>query len=162
MAKEHERKFLIDSFPDFLPLVKQKTIRQGYLITDPIEVRFRKSTDEDGESDYKLCVKGQGGVSRVEIQHEISEEDFYDCLELANLKIEDLIKKDYRKYLLPNGHFLECSIVDNGWIGSFMYAEVEFDTEEEAKAYKPIDFLGRDVTEESYYKMKRYWERKIK
>ena len=72
-------------------------------------------------------------------------------------------EKNPHKHDLPEDKLCpECSIVDNGWIGSFMYAEVEFDTEEEAKSYKPIDLLGRDVTEESYYKMKRYWERKIK
>lgn len=67
-----------------------------------------------------------------------------------------MIHKDYRVYRLPDGHLLECSLVD----GKFAYAEVEFESIEEAKAFQMPPFLHKDVTEDPYYSMSGYWKRK--
>lgn len=66
-----------------------------------------------------------------------------------------MIHKDYRVYRLPDGHLLECSMVD----GKFAYAEVEFASVEEAKAFEMPAFLHKDVTEDPYYSMSGYWKR---
>ncbi len=50
-----------------------------------------------------------------------------------------MIHKDYRVYRLPDGHLLECSMVD----GKFAYAEVEFASVEEAKAFEMPAFLHK-------------------
>jgi len=71
-----------------------------------------------------------------------------------------LVRKDYRVYALPDGLKLECSLVDEGPPTAFYYAEVEFASLEEAYAFQPPPFLGREVTEERGYSMGEYWEKK--
>ena len=46
-----------------------------------------------------------------------------------------LIEKEQRQYLLPNGLILEVNRVDAGLPSEFYYAEIEFETEEQAISY---------------------------
>lgn len=156
---EIERKFWLDKFPENLPMVRRLQTWQGYLYTDPWEVRIRRSVEEDtGREYYRLCIKSDGTLSRHEIETEISKDQFEElCLLLEPGR--ELIHKDYRAYRLEDGHILECSIVDGG---AFSYAEVEFESEEAANAWQPIGCLGRETTYESGFKMKHYWHTKKK
>lgn len=117
---EIERKFLID-WKEIdalgLPLVKQAQSWQGYLSAATPVVRIRKRDFSDGHTDYILCIKGKGKLAREEIEKELTPQEF-SALE-AMLPIP-MIHKDYRVYRLPDGHLLECSMVD----GKFAYAEV--------------------------------------
>ena len=70
------------------------------------------------------------------------------------------VRKDFRVYLLPDGHRLECSLVDPGEEGEFMYAEVEFDSVDEASSFIPPDFLEKEVTDIPGMSMSSYWEKK--
>ena len=151
---EIERKFLLDRFPEGLSLVKRLQTWQGYLYTDPAEVRIRRSRVEDtGEEYYRLCIKSQGDLSRHEVETDLTREQFEElCLLLEPGK--PLIHKYYRAYDLGGGLVLECSVVDDG---AFAYAEVEFDSEEAARAWTPPDYLGRETTYESGFRMKKYW-----
>lgn len=151
---EIERKFWLDRFPEGLPLVKRLQTWQGYLYTDPAEVRIRRSRVEDtGEEYYRLCIKSQGDLSRHEVETPLTKEQFEElCLLLEPGK--KLIHKDYRAYDLGDGLTLECSVVDEG---AFAYAEVEFESEAAARAWQPLDCLGRETTYESGFKMKQYW-----
>ena len=106
----------------------------------------------DRHTDYILCIKGKGKLAREEIEKELTPQEF-SALE-AMLPIP-MIHKDYRVYRLPDGHLLECSMVD----GKFAYAEVEFASVEEAKAFEMPAFLHKDVTEDPYYSMSGYWKR---
>lgn len=152
---EIERKFLID-WKEIdalgLPLVKQAQSWQGYLSAATPVVRIRKRDFSDGHTDYILCIKGKGKLAREEIEKELTPQEF-SALE-AMLPIP-MIHKDYRGYRLPDGHLLECSMVD----GKFAYAEVEFASVEEAKAFEMPAFLHKDVTEDPYYSMSGYWKR---
>ena len=86
----------------------------------------------------------------------IRAEDFYALTEMVPYSF---IKKEYRVYELPNGLQLECSLVDEGSSFAFMYAEVEFPSEEEAEAFAPcFDYVG-EITQCADYKMKNYWKR---
>ena len=69
------------------------------------------------------------------------------------------IKKHKRCYVLPDGHILECSLVDEGKDTSFMYAEVEFRSVKEAEEFSPPEFLKKEVTYDNSYKMNNYWQR---
>ena len=151
---EIERKFWLDRFPEDLTLVKRLQTWQGYLYTDPAEVRIRRSRVEDtGEEYYRLCIKSQGDLSRHEVETPLTKEQFEElCLLLEPGK--KLIHKDYRAYDLGDGLTLECSVVDEG---AFAYAEVEFESEAAARAWQPLDCLGRETTYESGFKMKQYW-----
>lgn len=151
---EIERKFWLNSFPEDLPLVKHLETWQGYLYTDPNEVRIRRSlVVTTGEEYYRLCIKSEGSISRHEIETPLSKEQFEElCLLLEEGK--PLIHKDQRVYDLGEGLKLECSVVDRG---AFSYAEVEFDSLEQANAWTPHPCLGRETTYESGVRMKKYW-----
>lgn len=154
---EIERKFLLSALPDIAPS-KHIEIFQGYVSIDP-EVRIRSyevlEGEDAGHKDYKLTIKGNGSLSRKEIETYINEDFFYGVAAFIGLP---LIHKDYRKYIL-GGHILECSIVDSGADTSFIYGEVEFPSEEAAKAYDwPFDGAV-DVTLDDSFKMKNYWNR---
>ena len=150
---EIERKFLIDNFPDMEP-EETAVMEQGYLCTDPtVRIRSKKKAGKVG---YRLCFKGEGSIAREEIELPLDEETFR---RLAALLKGPMIRKEYRVYPLPGGYRLECSLVDEGAPTSFYYAEVEFPSLEEARAFQPPVFLGRDVTEEKGYGMASYWER---
>lgn len=151
---EIERKFWLEHVPEHLPLVRRLQVWQGYLYTDPAEVRIRRGRDEDtGREYYELCIKSQGDLSRHEVETELTREQFEELCLLLEPGCP-LIHKDYRAYALEGGLVLECSIVDDG---AFAYAEVEFDSEEAANAWQPPDFLGRETTYEAGFKMKHYW-----
>ena len=152
---EIERKFLIDwSTVEGLelPLVKTADSWQGYLSAAAPVVRIRKRNFHDGRTDYILCIKGKGLLARPEFEKELTAEEFQELEAMLPIK---MIYKDYRVYRLPDGHLLECSMVD----GKFAYAEVEFDSVEEANAFQKPDFLLKDVTEDPYYSMAGYWRR---
>ena len=152
---EIERKFEIGGFPKGLPLLEEAMMRQGYLCTAPA-VRIR-STEREGKISYMLCIKGAGTLVREEIETPITADVFLNIEKMIGLP---LVNKEYRAYALPGGEKLEVSLVDEGEPTEFMYAEVEFASEEEAKAFAPPAFLGRELTELPGSSMSAYWNRK--
>ena len=148
---EIERKFRLERFPEQLPLLEKSVVCQGYLSTRPA-VRIR-SSEKNGQMSYILCIKGKGKLARQEIEKELTEQEFEALKSLLPIP---MIFKDYRVFELEDGHLLECSLVDN----RFAYAEVEFDSVEEANAFVMPPFLLKDVTEDPYYSMSGYWRRK--
>jgi CYTH domain-containing protein len=152
---EIERKWLVSSFPTGLKLVREADICQGYLSTGDIETRIR-SYEKDGHKDYMLTFKGHGDIERPEVEDYIKEEFFN---QLRTLIGKPLIHKTYKKYQLDDGKLLEVSWVDSGTKNEFMYAEIEFDTREEAEAYElDLDVIISEVTYNPCYKMKEYWK----
>ncbi len=151
---EIERKWLVDDFPDSegLTLKKHSQVEQGYICTEPV-VRIRRSVTSGGES-YVLCFKGKGTLVREEIETDISRETFE---KLAAFIGVPLVTKDFKVYALADGHSLEVSCVDKGLPTQFFYAEVEFDTVEDAHAFVPPAYLGAEKTEDSGFSMSRYW-----
>ena len=151
---EIERKFLIDGFPEGLQELSRAEVCQGYLCVRPT-VRIRRSRGAAG-TDYRLCFKGEGTIARQEVELPLEPETFARLEELLEMP---LVRKDYRVYALPDGLKLECSLVDEGTLTAFYYAEVEFASVEEAKAFEMPAFLHKDVTEGPYYSMSGYWKR---
>lgn len=152
---EIERKFLISEFPSYLPLLEQSTVWQGYISHDPV-VRIRKKECE-GKTTYRLCFKAKGTLVRREIEMDLTKEKFDALSELLDAP---LIRKDFRVYQLSDGERLECSLVDKDLPTSFYYAEVEFSSVEQAKAFTPPLFLGVEKTEDPAFTMSRYWEKR--
>lgn len=149
---EIERKFWIESLPD-LPEERRSDVYQGYLCTEPVELRIRKRVEQGGcNSVYQLCVKSIGKLSRHEVETELTREQFE---ELEGMLDKPLIHKEYHAYRLSDGHLLECSIVDEG---VFSYAEVEFESEEAALAWQPLPCLGKETTYETGVSMRDYWK----
>lgn len=147
---EIERKFKLIEFPS-LPEVAFLDQWQGYLATDP-EVRIRRTENHtEGIETYILCIKSVGDLVRHEVETDITREQFE---ELSSMLDYPLIHKELHAYRLPDGHVMECSRVDDG---AFSYAEVEFASVEEANAWTPPEWLGREMTYEKGFKMRQYW-----
>jgi CYTH domain-containing protein len=147
---EIERKFKLTQLPD-LPEVVHLDQWQGYLATQP-EVRIRHTVNHTaGTENYILCIKSVGDLVRHEVETPITQPQFE---ELVTMLDYTLIHKQLHAYRLPDGHVIECSLVDEG---AFSYAEVEFDSEEEALAWTPPEWLGREMTYETGFKMRSYW-----
>ncbi len=152
---EIERKFLINEFPDNLPLISESVVYQGYISVNPV-VRIRSIISDSGTR-YELCFKGKGTIARQETEIELDDKTFK---ELENFLNAPMVRKDFKVYELPGGYKLECSLVDAGEPTEFMFAEIEFDTLEQALEYQPPKFFSREVTEDRYYGMASYWIRK--
>lgn len=151
---EIERKFLIDSFPSNLPFKREYQVYQAYLALEP-EVRIRRYAKEGLDVAYLLTIKSGNGLVRREVEFEISREQFHA---LAEMIPAPFVSKDFRVYQLPNGLELECSLVDKGMCSEFMYAEIEFPSEEAAGQFDPLPFFKQEITENPAYRMKNYWK----
>ncbi|ARP51017.1 MULTISPECIES: CYTH domain-containing protein [Caproicibacterium] len=152
---EIERKWLMTQKPVGLPVLDTVTQYQGYLCTHPA-VRIRRTHSKDGDS-YRLCIKGKGTLVREEVELDLPAEK-YEAL--ARLLTKPLIRKDFTAFSLPGGLILEYSDVDIGLPSAFSYAEVEFSSVAEARAFVPPACLGREVTEEPGWTMSDYWDRR--
>ena len=154
ISMEIERKFLLNNFPNNLKCIETAMVSQGYISINP-EVRIR-SYEYNDDKKFVLTIKGEGDLSRNEMEVCITEEAFKGISEIIN---KPLIEKDYRKYQLSDGLILECSHVDKGSASEFIYAEIEFENEEQAKEFIVPDFLEKEITDCPEYKMKNYWKR---
>ena len=139
---EIERKFLIEKDIDLSGL-EYRDIIQGYICLDP-EIRVRAM---DGK--YYRTDKSQGDMVREEREREIS------CT-MYNILMDNreggVLEK--RRYYMPYGKYtVEIDVYGRSLTG-LKVAEVEFETEEEALAFTPPDFLGREVTCDKRYKNK--------
>lgn len=146
---EIERKWILQRVPTEFRLVKNSHVEQFYVSTNP-EVRLRHNPAS--KEPFRITVKGEGSLTREEIETEISE-DFYN--QLKDFVGKPPIKKNYSVFNC-GGYPLTVSVVDDG---AFIYAEIEFESEEQARDYQfPIDD-AIEVTDDSNYKMKNYWLR---
>lgn len=159
---EIERKYRIGGFPgdaEGWPLLKAAVVYQGYLATSPtVRIRETHTTYPEEKTTYILCFKGEGTLVRQEIELPLEAETFGQLQELLPAP---MIRKDYRVYALPDGHRLECSLVDGNEPDGFYYAEVEFDSVEESEAFIPPAFLGPEATEDPAFSMSEYWLTKL-
>ena len=138
---EIERKFLIRSLPEQLDSFPFHQIEQGYLCTEPV-VRIRRQDEE-----YYLTYKSGGLMVREEYNLPLTREAW---LHLRPKADGILIAK--KRYLipLPPHYTIELDIFE-GELAPLILAEVEFDTEEEAKAFVPPEWFGEDVTYSDKY-----------
>lgn len=138
---EIERKYLLKKLPKNLNSYPYKEIEQGYLNTDPV-VRIRRSNDK-----YTLTYKGKGLMVREEYNLPLNAEAFAHLKEKIDGR---LIQK--RRYLIPYGekYTIELDIFD-GDLAPLQLAEVEFETEEDASAFTPPEWFGKDVTFSTEY-----------
>ena len=140
MGKEIERKFLVDELPANLDEYDFHDLEQGYLNTAPV-VRVRKEDDT-----YYLTYKGRGFIEREEYNLPLTEEAYLHLVAKSDGKI---ISK--RRYLIPfNGYTIELDVFKEPF-APLVLAEVEFQTLEEANAFVPPAWFGRDVTLEPEY-----------
>ncbi|MBO5071285.1 MAG: CYTH domain-containing protein [Roseburia sp.] len=138
---EIERKYLIKELPENLESYPYKEIEQGYLNTDPV-VRVRRSNDK-----YILTYKGSGLMVREEYNLPLTAEAFAHLKEKIDGRI---IQK--RRYLIPYNDKLTIELdIFGGDLAPLQLAEVEFETEDEAKSFTPPEWFSEDVTFSTKY-----------
>lgn len=138
---EIERKFLPAELPEHLDSYEMHRIEQGYLNTDPV-VRIRRSDD-----DYYMTYKSKGLLAREEYNLPLNETSYKHLKPKADGRV---IEK--RRYLIPldDKHTVELDVFE-GDLAPLILAEVEFESEEAAKAFLPPKWLGKDVTYDTHY-----------
>lgn len=140
---EIERKWLIkkEKLPQKLHTFPCRRIEQGYLCTEPV-VRIRRQDD-----DYYLTYKSKGLLSREEYNLPLTQEAY----EHLKPKADGIVlTKD--RYVIPerDGLFIELDVFHDAYEG-LLLAEVEFSSEEAAKAYEAPAWFGEEVTYSSQY-----------
>jgi CYTH domain-containing protein len=138
MAKEIERKFLIDrTHPDVIALIKTRPrhIRQGYIMSGPIAV-VRVRTDDEQASLTIKCVTT--GISRDEFEYPIPNDDAEHLLTTMCGKV---IEKKRYIYQLDGGLMVELDVFSQ--IDLYL-AEVELPSE--ATIFEKPEWFGEDVS----------------
>jgi adenylate cyclase len=143
MAKEIERKFLID-LSQWQQISKPagNHYRQGYLVTDPQKTIRIRLTDTTGY----LTIKGISvGATRLEYEYEIPLAEATELLD--NFAISELSKIRYN-ITFANKHWeVDEFLGDNAGL---MIAEIELQSEDEQFSLPP--WVTTEVTgEEKYY-----------
>ncbi len=147
---EIERKFTIKKLPENLEQYEKKEIEQVYLCRKPT-LRARKSNE-----DYILTYKSKQGLQRAEnataraceeVELPLTKEAYEHLKEKADGSV---ISKT--RYLIPltQNRKIEMDVF-HGYLEGLMFAEVEFDSEEEAAAFQLPDWFGEDVTFDHRY-----------
>jgi adenylate cyclase len=138
---EVERKFLVPEAPD-LSGADAEEIVQGYLaIGADGEVRLRRR----GEA-LVLTAKRGSGLSREEAEVEVEPEQFERLWPLTEGR-----RLHKRRHVVPHGDLRIEVDVYEGELEGLMVGEVEFPSEEAARAFEPPGWLGDEVTGDERY-----------
>jgi adenylate cyclase len=137
VADEIERKFLLETEPEWLGECESSEIEQGYLALEPeVEVRVRR---RDGAG--RLTVKRGAGERREEVEVEL---DGGQLERLWPLTEGRRLRK--RRYLVP----LEVGTAEvdvyRGPHAGLITAEIEFESERQAAEAELPRWIGREVT----------------
>lgn len=138
---EIERKYLVKVLPENLESYPFHEIEQGYLCTEPV-VRIRKEDDA-----YYLTYKSKGLMVREEYNLPLTAESYTHLRPKA-----DGILLAKTRYLIPLDKRLtiELDVFKAPYEGLYL-AEVEFESEEEARSFTPPAWFGEDVTFSTAY-----------
>lgn len=154
MAKEIERKFLIDAdHPEVKKIFEgwYKEIEQAYLKSDETGiVRVRATMTDKGlyqATSGKLTVKGPTkGISRNEYEFEVPYERVREILDDPDLDLKALKKKRY-EHSLRGGLIAEIDVFEQL---DLIVAEVELPSE--AAEFEAPEWFIKDVSDDpSYY-----------
>lgn len=137
---EIERKFLVKSLPD-LEGFNYSEIKQGYFSISP-EKRVRKL-----DCKYFITEKGEGDMVREEREWEIDEKEALKLFEASKTYV---IEKT--RYYIPYGKYIIELDIYKGRHTGLVVAEVEFESESDAKNFMPPLWFGEDITKDKTYK----------
>jgi adenylate cyclase len=138
---EVERKFLVTK-PPSLEGAAGDEIEQGYLATGTEEeVRLRRKAGR-----HLLTAKRGSGLAREEAEIDLDRERFDELWPLTAGR-----RLHKRRHPLPHGELTIELDVYAGDLDGLVVAEIEFSSEEEARAFDPPDWLGVEVTGDRRY-----------
>lgn len=141
---EIERKFIAEEVPFDLATCRSLEMRQGYLVVDPerrLSVRVRQEGDR-----YRLAIKQGGGAVRTEVELPMEVDQFNALWPLARAR-----SLEKRRYIVDDGARRIEIDVFSGSLSPLILVEVEFESEEEAHAFTPPAWFGREVTDDARY-----------
>jgi CYTH domain-containing protein len=138
---EVERKFVVHEPPD-LGGTDADEIDQGYLAIGPEgEVRLRRKGDH-----FLLTAKRGQGLSREESEVELDRDAFHRLWALTEGR-----RLHKRRHVISDGDRKIEVDVYAGDLDGLVVAEIEFPSEEEARAYDPPEWFGEEVTGDHRY-----------
>lgn len=142
MTVEIERKFLLNTLPAEIELAAGQPLRQGYVAIDgDVSVRVRITP-----TGATLTVKAGIGVTRTEVEVPLADEQAAALWpHTAGRRIE---KTRYRVPLGSDDRRVAETDVYAGALSGLCTVEVEFKSVQEAIAFTPPAWFGRDVTDE--------------
>lgn len=143
---EIERKYLVPALPADYQNYPCHTIEQAYLCTEPV-VRIRRQNE-----DYYLTYKSKGLLVREEYNLPLTKEAYEHLLQKADGIL--LTKKRYCIPLEDTGLTIELDVFSGVYEG-LVLAEVEFPTEDAARAFQAPGWFGEDVTFSGKYQNSR-------
>ena len=148
MGVEIERKFTVKELPKDLESYPYHEIEQAYLNVNPA-IRVRRE-DDSYYMTYK-CKYSEamtnGNIGQTEYNMPLNKDSYEHLLKKAD---GNVITK--RRYLIPIDEELKIELdVFSGVFEGRILAEVEFPSEEAARAYKPADWFDMDVTGDIRY-----------
>lgn len=148
---EIERKFTVKQLPENLEQYQKKEIEQAYICSKPT-IRVRKSNDK-----YILTYKSRPSKKNtadlaVRICEEVELPLSQKAYEHLKAKADGSVISKTR-YLIPieNNRKIELDVF-HGYLEGLVFAEVEFESEEEASAYIMPDWFLEDVTLDKRYR----------
>lgn len=138
---EIEKKYLLKELPD-LDAYSCHKIEQAYLCTNPV-VRVRRE-----DENYYMTYKGQGMLVREEYNLPLNADAYAHLKEKAD---GNVISKT--RYLVPlekDSLVAEVDVFEAPFAPLIM-VEVEFESEEQANAFKAPEWFGEEVTLDGRY-----------
>jgi adenylate cyclase len=139
---EIERKFLVDELPAEVQEQSATRIRQGYLSSEPVEVRVRSR--DDGE--HELTVKSIGALERTEVTVPLTPRQFEELWALAQASVEKS-----RSLIGIDGWTAEVDVYA-GKLAGLVVVEVEFPSAAKATGFTPPSWFGAEVTDDLRYR----------
>ena len=141
---EIEKKFRIKKLPENLEKYDCIHIEQGYLCRGPI-IRIRKANET-----YILTYKSKTNLDEAQFGTRISNEVELPLNQEAYQHLKEkvdgsLIIKDRYKIPLKEGRVVELDIF-HGYLEGLQFAEVEFDSTEQAEQFQMPDWFAEDVS----------------
>jgi CYTH domain-containing protein len=160
---EHERRFFLTqkqlhSLPFNFLKYPCSYITQGYL-EDPLRTRIREE-DKKGECSYFQTQKSGEGISRLEDERQISNDEFESMWSAVGASLEKS-----RYFIKWKGFVFELNTF-HGSLDGYVQIEVEFSSHEDALQFVPADWMGKEVTDDpqhgNYFLAKNGWSGNVK
>ena len=141
---EIERRFLVKDLSSLdLSQYKCKRIIQDYLYKDKFTAIRKRKTVLDDNVSFTYTIKSRKiGISVNELENEISEEEY------NNLKVHPNFNHiDKIRYIIPyiDNLNIELDVFNDNFDG-IVFAEIEFNSEEQAHSVKLPEWFGPEIT----------------
>lgn len=153
---EIEQKFQYEKVPfDILECRQHTVIYRKYISVSP-EVRINKRCFDSGEERYNLTIKNNSTLKRAEVKIRLTKEQ-YEAIS-SMVQKPDLVFDIY-EFDLDEKHVINFK---EGRNINVRFAEVEYETMEDYEEYsrtvEKLPFIGKEVTYDDNYYMRKIWE----